>query len=518
MSTNSEGRSGRFNRRQFLNATSGIAATAMIGIAARPAQGGSAMSDPSRLGVVDLARAIRAKDVSCREVMQACLARIEAENPTYNAIVSLQDPEKLMAAADAADRALSQGRELGALHGIPQAPKDLTATAGIPTTQGSAILRDYVPKTDSVIVERARREGAILIGKTNTPEFGLGSHTYNAVFGTTVNALDPRLSAGGSSGGAAVALARHMLPVADGSDMMGSLRNPAGWNNVVGFRPTQGLVPYAPTGEVFVQQLGYEGPMGRTVADTAYLLSVQAGYDARAPLSLDIDGRQFRDGLSRDVKGMRIGWLGDLGGHLPTEAGVLETCRKALGHFTALGCEVEEARIDHDMDALWQTWLTLRSFTIAGVARPLYENEAARAQMKPEAIWEIEMGLKLSGTDIYAASAARSAFHQAMLAAFQRHDFLVLPTAQIFPFDAKLDWPKEIAGRSMDSYHRWMEVVIPATLAGTPVAAVPAGFGPRGASQPMGLQIIGPRRADLAVLQIAHAYEQASGFPGQLPG
>ncbi|MTH78002.1 amidase [Paracoccus aestuariivivens] len=469
-------------------------------------------SDPTDMGVVDLAAAIRGRELSCREVMDAYLDRIEMVNPRFNAIVSRLDPDQMRKAADAADEAIASGQKTGALHGIPQAPKDLTPTLGIVTTQGSPIFRENLPATESIVAERARREGAIFVGKTNTPEFGLGSHTYNPVFGTTLNAWDTNLSSGGSSGGAAVALSQRLLPVADGSDMMGSLRNPAGWNNVVGFRPTQGLVPIATNADLFVQQLGCDGPMARTVADAAYLLSVQAGYDARAPLSLDMDPLQFRQNLSRDFTGARIGYLGDLDGYLPMEAGVLDTCRSALKNFEDMGCSVEAARLDFDMPALWRTWLTLRGFTVSGTLGKFYADETTRSLLKPEAIWEVENGLKLTGVDVFAASVNRSAFYQVMRTMFDSYDYLVLPTAQLFPFDAKLDWPKQIAGRQMDTYHRWMEVVIPATLAGMPVAAVPAGFGPKGTSQPIGIQIIGPQRSDLAVLQIAYAYEQASGF------
>jgi len=357
---------------------------------------------------VELGGAIRSRQVSCREILDACLARIEAVNPTVNAIVSLQDPDALRAEADARDAEIAHGQWRGPLHGFPQAPKDLASTVGIPSTQGSPILAGFLPKADAIIVERARRAGAILIGKTNTPELGLGSHTYNPVFGTTLNAWNHALSAGGSSGGAAVALATRMLPVADGSDMMGSLRNPAGWNNVVGFRPSFGRVPYGPTGEVFIQQLGTEGPMGRTVADAALLLSVQAGFDPRAPLSIDEDPSVFAGSLARDFRGARIGWLGDLGGYLSMEAGVLDVCRYGLKHFEAIGCTVEEVTPDFDMARLWEAWLVLRGTLVAGAAGPLYADEAKRARMKPEAIWEFE---KL----------------------FESYDFLVLPTAQVFP-------------------------------------------------------------------------------------
>lgn len=469
----------------------------------------SVSTDIVEMNAVDLANAIRTKAVSCKEVMAAYLAQIEKLNPQFNAIVSLQDSDALLKQAEEKDKELAAGTYHGWLHGMPQAPKDLANTVGIPTTQGSPILKNNLPKTDAIIVERARRAGAILIGKTNTPEFGLGSHTYNTVFGTTLNAYDPTRSAGGSSGGAAVALALHMLPVADGSDMMGSLRNPAGWNNVFGFRTSQGRVPYGPTGEVFYQQLGYEGPMGRTVTDLAWLLSTQAGYDVRTPLSINEDPKVFAEPLKRDFKDVRIGWLGDFNGYLPMEAGVLEVCKNALKTFETLGCTVEDVQPEYAMDKLWQTWLALRGFLIAGVAGPLYNKPELRAQMKPEAVWEVESGLKLTGAQVWQATVDRSAWYQALNKLFQTYDYLILPTAQVFPFDAKENWPKTVAGKTMDTYHRWMEVVIPGTLSGVPTIAVPAGFG--GANNlPMGLQIMGKAQADLAVLQIAYAYEQAS--------
>ena len=250
--------------------------------------------------------------------------------------------------------------------------------------------------------------------------------------------------------------------------------------------------------------------MARSVADLAMLLSVQAGYDARTPLTIDKDPGQFTRPLARDFKGARIGWLGDFDGYLPMEAGVMDTCTKALKHFETLGCTVEAAKADFSMERLWKTWLTLRGFIVAGGAAPLYHDPKTRALLKPEAVWEIENGLKLSAGDVYRASIDRTAWYQALNTLFQRYDYLVLPTAQVFPFDAKLDWPKTVAGKPMDTYHRWMEVVTGGTLAGLPVLAVPAGFGPGGL--PMGLQVMGRAQADLAVLQMGHAYEQASGY------
>lgn len=499
------------DRRQLLCAGSALFASALTGCAAVPsATAPSSAREITGWSAIELSRRIHARQVSCVEVMQATLAQIDALNPRVNALVSLQPRDQLMAQAADRDVQLAAGRSMGWMHGFPQAPKDLANTAGIVTTNGSPILRNNIPKADGIVVERARRAGAVLIGKSNTPEFGLGSHTYNKVFGTTLNAFDQRVSAGGSSGGAAVALALNMLPVADGGDMMGSLRNPAGWNNVFGFRPSFGRVPFGPTSEVFVQQLGYEGPMGRSVADLAMLLSVQAGFDARVPLSIGQDPGQFTRPLDRSFKGARIGWLGDFNGYLPMEAGVMDTCTKALRHFETIGCTVEATQPDFAIERVWKTWLTLRGVLVAGGADALYANPKTRAMLKPEAVWEIENGQRYSGTDFYRASVERTAWYQALNALFQRYDYLVLPTAQTFPFDAKLDWPKSIAGRLMDTYHRWMEVVVGGSLAGVPVLAVPAGFGPTGL--PMGLQVMGRAQADFAVLQLGHAYEQAARY------
>ncbi|MFT4100072.1 MAG: amidase [Burkholderiaceae bacterium] len=505
------------DRRRFLRiGAAALTAPAAIAAAtnARSATPASPAGDPTGWTARQLAQAIQSRSISCVEVLNAYLAQIDRFNPQVNAIVSLQDREGLVAQARQRDDELaaarSAGRPVGWLHGFPQAPKDLTSTAGIRTTSGSPIFKDYVPKTDSILVERVRRAGAILIGKTNTPEFGLGSHTYNPVFGTTLNAFDTRRSAGGSSGGAASALALNLLPVADGSDFMGSLRNPAGWNNVIGFRPSAGRVPFGPTSEVFIQQFGYEGPIARNVADLAMLLSVQAGYDARTPLSLTQDPAIFAQPLDKDLRGTRIGWLGDYDGYLPTEPGVMDVCTQALKHFETIGCTVDAVRPEFEMERLWKTFLTVRGSMIAGGLGGLYADPAMRAKMKPEAIWEIESGLSLSAMDLFKASVDRSAWYQALGALFRRYDALVLPTAQVFPFEAGLDWPKAIAGRTMDTYHRWMEVVIGGTLAGIPILNVPAGFGPTGL--PMGLQIMGRSQQDLAVLQLGHAYEQASGY------
>lgn len=471
-----------------------------------PAGGSSLVGIDARA----LAEAIRLRRVSCREVMSAYLAQIAHFNPRVNALVSLREPELLLAEAEQRDIQLADGQYLGWMHGLPQAPKDLVAVAGMPTTLGSPLLRHQIPLADGIVVERMRRAGAIFVGRTNTPEFGLGGHTYNPVFGTTLNAFDTRLCAGGSSGGAAVALALDMLPVADGSDMMGSLRNPAAFNHVVGFRPSWGRVPAGPAPEVYFQQLSTEGPLGRCVGDVARLLSVMAGYDPRAPLSQAGDGSGFANPLGRDLRGLRVGWLGDYGGYLSFDPGVLAICRDALGHFESLGCDVEDVAIEFDMDRTWRSWLTLRSFLVAGRLGVYYDDLERRRQMKPEAIWEVERGNGLAAPALHAAAQERSTWYQALCRVFESYDLLALPAAQVFPFDAGTHWPTHVGGRRMDTYHRWMEVVVPFSLVGVPAISVPAGLDPAG--RPMGLQLVGAPRGDFALLQAAYAFETASGF------
>jgi amidase len=476
---------------------------------APPAAPAAHPSDIVMMDAVDLAAAIRARRVSCVEVMRAYLDHIERLDPRVNAIVALQDGAALLAQARERDDALARGEAVGPLHGFPFAVKDLSPVKGMPMTMGSRILADFIPPADSIMVERLRGAGAILIGKTNVPEFGLGSHTYNAVYGPTRNAYDQTRSAGGSSGGAAVALALRMLPVADGSDYGGSLRNPAGWNNICGFRTSIGLVP-PDARDAWLPSMGVAGPMARNVADLALLLSVQAGHDARAPLSMPGDGTRFAGNLQRDFTGTRIAWGGDFKGYLPYEPGVLDLCRQALGTFEALGCIVEEAQPDYSLEAVWRAWLTLRAWQSGSALLAHYEDPARRALMKPEAVFEVESGCKLSAFDVTAASVVRTEWYHAVRRFFERYDHFVLPTAQLFPFPVDLHWPREIAGRKMETYHEWMKGVLPVTMAGCPALAVPAGFNPGGL--PMGLQIVGPNQADLACLQLASAYDAATNW------
>jgi amidase len=498
------------SRRELLLAGGALSAVGLTDTAG--AREPAAKAPPTRanaelveLSACELADQIRSKRVSCVEVMEAYLRQIGRVNPKVNAIVSLQDRDSLMRQAKERDEQLAKGQYLGWMHGFPHAVKDLAATKGIRTSYGSPLL-DGVPQHDAIFVERLRRSGAILIGKTNAPEMGFGSQSYNPVFGTTLNAYDQTKCAGGSSGGAAVALALRMVPVADGSDFMGSLRNPAAFNNVFGFRPSWGRVPSGGD-ELFLGTLSTEGPMGRSARDVAMLLSVMAGPDARSPLAIDGRPDAFAQDLSRDFHGTRIGWLGDFSGYLPFEAGILDSCKKALTTFESLGCRVDSARPDFPAERLWETWLTLRHASSAGGLIDLYQDPARRAQLKPEIQWEIAGGLNISAIELQRASHARSDWYRALERAFQQFDYLAIASAQVFPFDARVHWPQEIAGRKMDTYHRWMEVVIGPSLAGLPAMNIPVGFGSGGL--PMGMQIIGPHHADLAVLQLAHAYEQA---------
>ena len=474
----------------------------------------SAPSDILDMSAVALSAAIHRKAVSCVEVMQATLARIERLNPAVNAIVALQDPGRLIAEAAERDARLARGESAGPLHGFPLAVKDFDAVRGLPFTQGSPIFRDRIAPADSIMAGRLRRGGAVFIGKTNVPEFGLGSHTFNPVYGATANAYDQSRSAGGSSGGAAVSVALRMQPVADGSDHAGSLRNPPAFNNLFGLRTSYGRIPIAAP-DVFTPGFGVSGAIGRSPADIGLMLSVQAGADPRVPFSIPQDPAIFAEDLKRDFSGTRIAWLGDLDGQLPFDPGVLECGVEALSAFEAVGCRVEHARPAFDMERLWQDYVLLRAWMNASSLRPLYDDPAHRALLKPEAIWEVERGLALTADQIRSAQEGRTAWYEAVRTFMERFDFLVMPSAQVFPFAIGLDWPKEVGGRRMDTYHRWMQVVIPATMSGLPSLNVPAGFGPGGL--PTGIQIVGPNRGELACLQLGAAYDAAAGWVSRRP-
>lgn len=466
------------------------------------------MDDVLTLDAGGVAARIADGRLSAEALMAATLARIGAVNGGLNAIVALRDADALLAEARAADRAGAGGP----LHGLPVAIKDLADAAGLPTSQGSPVLAGRMAARDDLHVARMRAAGAIVIGKTNTPEFGLGSHTCNPVHGATCNPYDPALSCGGSSGGAAVALAARMLALADGSDMMGSLRNPAGWCNVYGFRPSWGRVPAEPRGDTFLHALSTAGPMARTPDDLARLLAVMAGPDPRQPHGLP--AVRFAP-LSGDIAGRRIAWLGDWGGAWPFEPEIVALCETALAVFEAQGAQVERLAPPFDREALWQSWTTLRSWKTAAELGPLLDRAETRERLKPEAVWEIERGRALGALEVHRASVVRSDWFRTAAGLSERFDALALPTAQVWPFAMGQSWPREIAGQGMDTYHRWMEVMIPASLAGLPALAVPAGFGPQGL--PMGLQLIGRHGDDAGLLRLAEGYHRATRWPQRRP-
>lgn len=462
------------------------------------------------LSASELSRMIATRQVAPSEVMAAHLDRIAAVNGAVNAVVSLRDRDALMAEARAADDAVP----MGPLHGIPMAVKDLCATKGLTTTWGSPLFKDFVPANDDLLAARMRAAGAIFIGKTNTPEWGHGSHSFNPVFGATRNPYDLSRTAGGSSGGAAAALASRMVPVADGSDMMGSLRNPAAFCNVYGFRPSWGLVPADADGDTHLMTLATEGPMARNVEDIALLLEVQAGENPMAPFPKPAEN--YRAALpGADLRGKRIGWLGDWGGAYGCEPGILDLCETALRQMEAMGAVVEPLAPPYPAEKLWQAWITLRAAMNAGGFKALYDDPQKRAQLKPETIWEIEQGRGLSAAAVYEASVIRSNWYAHAARLFDRFNLLVMPTAQVWPFPVDWRWPQAIGDRAMDTYHRWMEVVIPVSLIGLPSLNIPIGFGDNGL--PMGMQLIGQSGADAAVLAAGEAWHQATDWPGKRP-
>lgn len=465
------------------------------------------MTDLLELAATELSAMIHARRVAPSEVMAVWLAQVEAVNGGVNAIVSLRDPDVLMAEARVLDDAVPSGW----LHGIPFAVKDLVATKGLETTWGSPLFAGHVPAGDAILAARLRAAGALITAKTNVPEWGQGSHSFNPVFGVTRNPYDLSRSAGGSSGGAAAALACRMAWVADGSDMMGSLRNPAAFCNVYGFRPTWGLVPQNAEGDTYLSTLSTDGPMGRTVEDVARLLAVIAGENPEVPFPRAMPDLR----LDRDLKGLRIGWLADWGGAYPMEPDILDICETALRQMEAMGAVVEPLPPPFPAEKLWSAWVTLRAMLNAGGKRALAEDPSKRARTKPETIWEIEQGQGLSAQSVYEASVIRSRWHAHAARIFARYDVLALPSAQVWPFPVERRWPEEIAGRKMDTYHRWMEVVIPASLIGLPALSVPVGFGTDGL--PMGMQIIGRAGDDMGVLGVGQAWHQATEWPQRHP-
>ena len=444
-----------------------------------------------------LAHQIRERQLSAREVMIAHIEQIERINPTVNAIVAMVSPELAIERANEADRKPGNGP----LHGLPIAFKDLEDAVGFPNTQGSPIFADNFPAQDSVIVERIKKAGAIPIAKTNVPEFGLGSHTYNNVYGPTRNPWNLERTAGGSSGGAAVALAAGMLPIADGSDMGGSLRNPGNFNNVVGFRVSAGLVPKAPSATPW-SPLSVKGPLARSVEDIGFFLSAMAGFDRRDQLSYRVDTSAFGGPLNSDPNGLRIAWSADLGG-LPLDPAVRGVVDGARSIFEALGCAVEDACPDFtDADKVFKD---LRAFSMTTSGELLRDH---RDQLKPEAIWNIECGLALSAEDVTRAMTKQAALFQRMTIFMDRYDAFVCAVNQVPPFPIDIAYPTEIDGTAMETYIDWMKSAYYVTATRMPAISVPAGFTPDGL--PVGIQIVGKFRGDLDLLKIAYAFEQAT--------
>lgn len=459
------------------------------------------MTDLVDRTAVELAGMIRRRELSARELLAACLARIEAVNPTVNAVVTLV-PDLAEAWADDADRRTAAGDELGPLHGLPIAHKDLALTKGIRTTLGSPLFADFVPTEDDLIVQRLRAAGAVTIGKTNTPELGAGSQTFNPVFGATRNPYDTSRTCGGSSGGAAVALATGMIPIADGSDMGGSLRNPASFCNVVGLRPSYGRVPSWPTTTPF-SGLGTAGVMARNVADLALQLSVVAGPDQRVPISLPEPGSVFAAPLDRDVAGARVAWTPDLG--LPVDTAVRAALAEVPDELRAMGCAVEAAMPDlRDAREIFQT-LRAWHFEISGGA--LYDRAPDR--MKDTVRWNIEFARRLTMADHARASVLHAQLLGRVRTFFERFDVLALPVSQVVPFDVELDWPRTVEGIEMQTYIDWMRSCCDISVTGCPAISMPAGFTPDGL--PVGVQFVGRPGGDLELLQFARAWERATG-------
>jgi amidase len=457
------------------------------------------------LTAVELAERIRGKQVSARDVMTAHLARIERVNPKVNAIVTLV-AERALADAAKADEQTARGGALGVLHGLPVAHKDLVDTAGIRTTRGSRFFRDHVPTTDALIVTRLRAAGAITCGKTNTPEFGAGSQTFNEVFGATRNPFDITKTCGGSSGGAAVSLTCRLVPIADGSDTGGSLRNPAAFCNVVGFRPSPGRVP----AEAAWSPLSVSGPMARTVADVALFLSAIAGPDRAAPLSIQEDPAKFRGSLGRSFKGVRVAWWNGLGG-IPVEPEIVRVVNEGRRVFDSLGCSVEEA--EPDFTGVDEAFPTLRFVSNHPQYAPLIRQQPD--WVKDTIKYEVAEAEKITGAEIGRAMGRQSQMFAQSRQFFERYDYFVLPVTQVAPFDVNTPYPTAVNGTPMKTYIDWMRSCWYITFMSNPAISVPAGFTSTGL--PVGLQIVGRHRDDWSVLQMAHAFEQATGHGKRRP-
>jgi amidase len=468
----------------------------------RPAKG----DELCEMTAVDLAARIRRKEVSAREVLAAHLSRIERINPSVNAVVTLV-ADRAIADAARADEATARGGTLGVLHGLPIVHKDLVDTAGIRTTRGSRFYADNVPTKDALIVTRLKAAGAITCGKSNTPEFGAGSQTFNAVFGATRNPYDLARTCGGSSGGAAVSVRCGMVPIADGSDTGGSLRNPPAFCNVVGLRPSPGRVP-ADGGSW--QPLSVSGPIARTVADVALLLSAIADPDARSPLSINEDPAMFRRPLARNFKGARVAWFTGLGG-IPFEPEILRLINANRRVFEGLGCVVSDAELD--FTGVGEAFRVLRFSANHAQYAPLIKQRAE--WVKDEIKYEVAQAERYTGADVGRAMARHARLYNQSREFFERFDYFVLPVTQVLPFDVNTHYPTSVAGVAMSDYVDWMQSCSYITMMANPAISVPGGFSESGL--PVGLQIVGRHRDEWSVLQMAHAFEQATHHGNRRP-
>jgi amidase len=459
----------------------------------------------------ELSRLYRARKTSPLEVMQAVLARVDTVNPGLNAIVTLVRESALKEAKAATAALKKNGGKLGPLHGVPVSIKDLTPTKGIRTTWGSKVFEHHVPEGDALIVERLKAAGAIVFAKTNTPEFGAGGNTFNAVFGVTRNPWNTALTCGGSSGGAAVALATGMGPIAQGSDLGGSLRTPAAFCSVVGFRTTPGLVPVHPT-LLGWDSLSVTGPMARTVGDVALMLSAVAGPDDRAPLSYDVDAGAFPKSVKApSVKGWRVAWTPDLDGLIPVDAEVARVAEGATRVFRSLGARVESACCD--FGEVNDIVLGTRGLTM--VANHADKLPQWKAQMQKGLVWNIEQGLALTSRDIAKAQTLRTQLWHRVRAFMATRDLLILPTVAVPPFPVEQPYPTHINGKPLDNYTQWFFLTYGITLTALPVVSVPCGFTRSGL--PVGLQIVGRRRQEAMVLRAAAAFEAAAPWTDKIP-
>lgn len=455
----------------------------------------------------EIAAKIRNKEVSVTEVMNAHLKQIAETNDKVNAVVSLNE-EYALEKAEKADELLSKNQHDGVLFGLPTAIKDTHNAKGFITSRGSTIFKDDIAQQDDVITKRMRNAGAIIIGKTNVPEFAAGSHTFNPVFGATNNPYDLTKSAGGSSGGAAAAVATGMVPLADGSDMGGSCRNPAAYNNVVGLRPSPGRVPMSNKVALY-SPMGVQGPIARNVTDLALMMSVIAGFDEEDVLSSEYAHRASQDLeelLKMETKGLKIGFTTDLNGAFPVDPIVRSMFEKQLSKFTDMGCELDEVKIDYS--GATQAFQTLRAYEFALNLEPIYNN--FKDQIKSTVIWNIEKGLNLSVNDLFQAEQNRKKIHDQMCQLFDEYDYLIMPVSQVQPFDVNIEYPEEVDHVKMNNYIEWMESCSHITVAGNPAISVPGGFCQNGL--PFGLQIVAPYKQDFDLLKIAYAFEQATKY------